>query len=471
MKEGMPNSILVRGLDAIFGDLDHQWLGKNLCIHIRNGLIESVGENLEVPEADIIDASGCVAIPGLVNCHHHFYQILTRAIPRMQNAELFPWLIDHYRVWEGIDEESVFYSSLAAMSELALTGCTLTSDHHYLFPSSASRRLIDAQFKAASEIGIRFLATRGSMSLSKSMGGLPPDSVVQSEDEILKDSQRLIEDYHDASPGAARRIALAPCSPFSVTPELMIQTARLARAYGVRLHTHLAETRDEENYCIKKFGCRPVELMEKLEWIGNDVWFAHCVCLNQSEIELFARTGAGVAHCPSSNMRLASGVAPIKELLAKQSPVGLAVDGSASNDSSDMLGEVRQALLLQRVAKGAGALTPFEALSIATAGGAKILGFEQTGSIRPGYFADIAIFRTDGLAYAGVHDPIAGLVMAGFDHRAFCVMARGNIIVRNGRLQNLDEAVVAANARVHAARLLKSACERTGIDFFQKEIA
>jgi len=457
--------ILLKNLKAAALTDSEQSGNRGIDILVDNGTIISIGKDLQAPDCEIIDGSNCVALPGLVNTHHHFYQTLTRAIPRMQNTGLFRWLKNHYKVWEGIDEEIVYYGSLTAMGELLLTGCTLTADHHYLFPESASKQLIDIQFQAAQEMGIRFLATRGSMSVGESTGGLPPDSVIQPEKEIIADSQRLIEKFHDPSPHSMQKMALAPCSPFSVSEDLMRTTAELARSYNVKMHTHLAETLDEERYCIKRFGLRPVALMQRLNWIGSDVWFAHCVHLNQSEIQLFGETGTGVAHCPSSNMRLGSGIAPIRELVKAGAPVGLAVDGSASNDTSDMLGEVRQCLFLQRVTKGAKAMKATTALSLATQGGAKLLGFENSGILAPGHTADIALFRTDSLDYAGVHDPVAGLIFAGHSHRADTVIVQGRVVVRNGRLVPDREDEIKEKTDKLAQLLLKKAEVRTGLDY------
>ena len=439
--------------------------GQTCDIEIIGNRISRIGNDLESSGATVIEGGGCVALPGLANTHHHFYQVLTRAIPRMQNVPLFPWLVDHYRVWEGLTQEAVYWSSLAAMGELLLTGCTLTTDHHYLFPGNTAGDLIDTQFKAAGQLGIRFLATRGSMSVGKSRGGLPPDHVVQSEDQILKDSIRLIDAFHDPSPDSMQRIALAPCSPFSVSEELMIETARIARRHGIRLHTHLAETLDEEKYCIRNFKCRPVELMQRLEWIGPDVWFAHCVHLSEQEIGLFGKEGCGTAHCPSSNMRLGSGIAPIRELLDAGAPVGLAVDGSASNDGSDMLGEIRQAMLLQRVLKGADALTVSEAFDLGSRGGYGILGYPDGGELRIGALADIALFRTDSLDYAGVHDPVAGLILAGDSHRAEHVIVNGRHVVNKGKLSRVSESEITESVNRIAAELLNTASRKNAIDY------
>ncbi|MBN1879977.1 8-oxoguanine deaminase [bacterium] len=461
----MTRPLLIRGLRAVFSQTYTYEQGATCDIEIKDNRISRMGSRLESSDALIIDGHSCVAIPGLANTHHHFYQVLTRAIPRMQNAPLFPWLVDHYRVWEGISQEAVYWSSLAAIGELLLTGCTLTTDHHYLFPCDTAGDLIDRQISAARKLGIRFLATRGSMSVGKSKGGLPPDGVIQTEQQILDDSIRLIETFHDPSPDSMQRIALAPCSPFSVSEELMMETARVARENNVRLHTHLAETLDEEKYCIRRFHCRPVELMRRLNWLGNDVWFAHCVHLNDEEIQLFADTGSGTAHCPSSNMRLGSGIAPIRELVAAGAPVGIAVDGSASNDGSDMLGEVRQAMLLQRVTKGADAMTVAEAFELGSKGGYRMLGFDQGGRLEVGALADIAIFRTDSLDYTGIHDPVGGLILAGDCHRAEHVFVNGKQVVTNGRLCGMDEKDIAETTNQIASELLSRAGSRNNVNY------
>jgi len=403
----------------------------------RDGVIEQVGRTEELPrEADLVlDARGMVVIPGMVNTHHHLYQTLTRVIA--QNAKLFDWLRTLYPIWARMDAEAVYVSALVGMAELLRSGCTTTSDHLYLFPNGAK---LDDEIRAAQEIGIRFHATRGAMSLGESRGGLPPDSVVEDEEAILKDMQRVIEAYHDPKPYAMCRVALAPCSPFSVTPDLMREAAAMARHYGVMLHTHLAETRDEEEYCLARFGKRPVAFAADLGWEGPDVWFAHMVHVNREEIAALARTGVGVAHCPTSNMRLASGVAPIRAMLDQGVKVGLGVDGSASNDSSHMLAEVRQAMLLQRVAlERPDALTAEEALWLATRGGAAVLGRDDIGQLAPGKAADFAAWRLDRLDYAGaLHDPVAALVFCQ-PRPADWVVVQGRVIVQEGHLLPVEE--------------------------------
>lgn len=406
-------------------------------VFVRGNVIEAVGPTQELPpEADrIIDASGMIVLPGFVNTHHHLYQTLTRALPAVQNARLFDWLQMLYPIWARLTSEVVYVSALVGLAELALSGCTTTSDHLYLFPNDVT---LDDEIRAARRLGVRFHPCRGSMSLGQSQGGLPPDSLVESEEDILADCQRVAEKYHDSSPYSMCRVAIAPCSPFSVTPALMRESAALARSYGLRLHTHVAETRDEERFCLEEFGCRPVEYMEELGWVGEDVWYAHAVHLSEAEIELLAATGTGVAHCPTSNMRLGSGIAPIKGMLDAGVRVGLAVDGSASNDSSHMLAEVRQAMLLQRVRKGADALTAEQALEMATLGGAAVLGREDIGSLEPGRAADFIGISLDRLEYAGaLHDPLGALV--------FCTpvgvdlsVIDGKVVVKEGRIAGLE---------------------------------
>jgi cytosine/adenosine deaminase-related metal-dependent hydrolase len=406
---------------------------------IRDGVIEAVAPTNELPtvmEANLVDMSGHIVLPGLVNTHHHLYQTLTRAVPAAQDATLFNWLKTLYPIWARLTPEAVYVSALTGMAELLLSGCTTASDHLYLFPNGSK---LDDEIRAAKEIGIRFHASRGSMSLGESKGGLPPDSVVENEDDILNDTQRLIQTYHDSDRGAMLRIVVAPCSPFSVTPELMKQSSALARAYGVTMHTHLAETLDEENFCLEKFGHRPVDYMETLRWVGPDVWYAHAVHVNDSEIKLMSQTGCGAAHCPSSNMRLASGIAPVKKYRAAGVKVGLGVDGSASNDGSHLLGEARQAMLLARVSGDPAGLTAREALEIATLGGAKVLGRDDVGSLAKGMCADLFAINLNRLDYAGaaVHDPVASVIFCA-PQKADYVMVNGKWVVKEGQLTSVD---------------------------------
>ncbi len=407
-------------------------------IILDGNLIDSAGPGPgpDLPGARVIDATGRVILPGLVNTHHHLYQTLTRAVPSVQNAELFEWLKSLYKIWARISDEGFYYGALVGMAEMMLSGCTTTTDHQYLFPKGTGR-ILDAQIKAGLEIGIRFHPTRGSMSLSEKDGGLPPDSVVQDEDEILADSERIVKQYHDPSPGAMTRIALAPCSPFSVTPRLMRQTADLARSLGVRLHTHLAETMDEERFCLEVFGRRPVDYLEDCGWMSGDAWLGHGIYFSDEEIRRLGHVHMGVAHCPSSNMRLGSGIARIRELLAAGVRVGLGVDGSASNDSCHMLGEARQAMLLTRVRHGAGAMTAPEALRLATMGGAECLGRDDIGSIVPGKAADLAIFDRSDIGFSGSWDP-AGSLLFCQPIRVHTLIVNGRIVVEEGRLLTVD---------------------------------
>jgi len=420
-------------------------------LFVRDGVIEQVGPTSELPAAadEVLDLSGHVVLPGLVNTHHHLYQTLTRAVPAAQDANLFHWLKTLYPIWANLTPEAIYVSTLTGLAELALSGCTTVSDHLYIFPNGCR---LDDELRAAQEIGVRFHASRGSMSLGESQGGLPPDRVVEGEDYILRDSQRLIEQYHDAGRGAMLRIVLAPCSPFSVTPDLMRQSAALARALGVRLHTHLAETVDEEQFCLEQFGHRPAAYMETLDWVGDDVWFAHSVHVNDAEIGMYARTGCGVAHCPSSNMRLASGIAPVAKFRAAGVKVGLGVDGSASNDGSHMLGEARQALLLARVLGAPDALTARQALELATLGGAAVLGRDDIGSLGPGMCADFFSIDLNRLDYAGaLHDPVAAVIFCA-PQRADYTVINGQVIVREGRVTTIDvPAVIERHNRIAKA--------------------
>ncbi len=430
-------------------------------ILIRENKIEKIARDID-PEKNgaekckIIDCSGYVVVPGFVNTHHHFYQTLTRNIPSVQNAKLFDWLVYLYEVWKNIDEEAVFYSSMTAVGELLKTGCTCTTDHHYLYPAGFRDDLMGIQFEAAEKLGIRFSPCRGSMSLSRKDGGLPPDSVVQTEDEILKDSQRVIKKYHDNSDFSMGKIILAPCSPFSVTEGLMMESVRLAREYGVRLHTHLAETADEVDYCIKTYNRRPLRLMQDLGFYGEDVSFAHGIFFNDEEIQILAETGTSIAHCPSSNMRLGSGIARVRKMLDAGINVGLAVDGSASNDTSDFLGEMRNAMLLQRVRYGADALNASDIFKMATRNGARLLNFKNIGKIQEGWAADIALFNIDKLEYAGaLSDPPAALLFAGINHQTEYTIVNGRIVVDHGTLTGFDEDEITRNANRIAFKLLK----------------
>ena len=435
------NADCIATLDATRRELRQGW------VFIRDGKIESLGSAADLPPAllhsadEVINATGHLVIPGLVNTHHHMYQSLTRAIPQVQNAELFGWLRGLYPIWAGLTPEMVHVSTQVAMAELLLSGCTTSSDHLYIYPNGVQ---LDDSIAAATDIGMRFTATRGSMSVGASQGGLPPDSVVEQEEAILQDSQRLITRYHDTSWGAMTQVALAPCSPFSVSRDLMRESAALARSLGARLHTHLAENDHDIAYTREKFHCTPAEYAQDLGWLGPDVWHAHCVKLDTEGISLYAATRTGVAHCPCSNMRLASGIAPIRKMLNAGVPVGLGVDGSASNDGAHMLNEARQALLLARVGRslepfgcdhGPAEMTARNVLEIATRGGAEVLGRSDIGHLAPGMCADLALFDQRTLPFAGgaVHDPVGSLLLCASAQAAYTVV-NGRVVVREGQL-------------------------------------
>jgi len=418
---------------------------RNQNILIKGNKIEKISKDIklsneEINDVEIIDCSHHLVIPGMINTHHHFFQTLTRNLPKAQNAKLFDWLKTLYPVWEKIDEKAIYWSTLLATAELLKTGATTTADHHYLYPSRFVGDIMGIQFDAAQEIGIRFSPSRGSMTRGESNGGLPPDSVIQGKDEVIKDMRRIIEKHHNPSPLSMRRIILAPCSPFSVDKKLMIETAKLARSYGVRMHTHLAETKEEEEYCRRTYGKRPLELMKELGWLGEDVFFAHGIWFKNDELNLLKETNTGISHCPTSNMRLGSGIARIREMIDMGITVGLGVDGASSNDTSDMLGEVRNAMLLQRIRYGPSGLTAREALRIAIKGGARLLNFLELGSIEEGKGADIVIYDMDQLQYAGsLSDPLASIVFTGFNHQTAYTIVNGKIVVRNGKLAHFDE--------------------------------
>ena len=430
-------------------------------VFVRDHRIEAIGAAAELPQTadEVIDARAHLVMPGLVNTHHHMVQSLTRAIPGVQDAELFAWLRGLYPIWAGLTPEMVRVSTQVAMAELLLSGCTTSSDHLYIYPNGVR---LDDSIEAAQAIGMRFVATRGSMSVGQSQGGLPPDRVVENEAFILKDTQRLIETYHDTSHGAMVNVAVAPCSPFSVSRALMRESAALARAHGVRLHTHLAENDHDLAYSREKFNCTPTEYAQDLGWLGDDVWHAHCVKLDDAGISLFAATRTGVAHCPCSNMRLASGIAPVRRMLDAGVPVGLGVDGSASNDAAHLVNEARQALLLARVGRalappetrtapnggrrtffgcdlGPAEMTARDALALATRGGAQVLGRPDIGHLAPGLCADLALFDLRTLAFAGgaVHDPVGALLLCASPQAAYTIV-NGRVVVREGQLTTVD---------------------------------
>ena len=449
-------TLLVRNADLVATMDDARRRIPDGGVYVVDNVIRQVDSTANLPRTadEVIDARGMVVLPGLVNTHHHLYQSLTRAVPAAQDAELFDWLRTLYPIWAGLTGEAVYVSALIALSELMLSGCTTVADHLYIYPNDST---IDDEIRAARQLGVRFHPSRGSMSLGTSKGGLPPDSVVEDEAAVLADCERVVEQHHDPDPYSMCRIVIAPCSPFSVTPDLMRDSARFARERGLTLHTHIAETHDETAFCMRKFGMRPVELMRQLEWVGPDVWWAHCVTLDQDEVAVMADTGTGVAHCPSSNMRLGSGVAPIRALVDAGARVGLAVDGSASNDSGHMLAEARQAMLLQRVERGATAMSAEEALWLGTRGGAAVLGRDDIGCLAPGMAADVIAIRLDRLAFAGAQaDPLAALL--------FCTppsvdtsVINGKVVVKGGDLLNLDLPATIAHHNELAKELLQRA--------------
>ena len=445
----MAASTLIRSADFVLTMDDQRRELTGADILLQDGKISDIGFNLSSNGAEIVDARGCVVTPGLVNTHHHLYQTLTRAVPGAQNALLFGWLKTLYPIWAHFGPEEIFVSALTGLAELALSGCTQTSDHLYLYPNGAR---LDDCIAAAQEIGLRFHPTRGAMSIGESAGGLPPDSLVEDEASILNDSIRVVDQFHDPSEGAMIRVGLAPCSPFSVSRELMRDAALLARDKGVMLHTHLAENDEDIAYSLEKFGCRPGQYAEDLGWTGPDVWHAHCVKLDGQEISLFARTQTGVAHCPCSNCRLGSGIAPVRAMRDAGVPVGLGVDGSASNDTSNMTSEARQCMLLQRVASGADAMSAREALEIATRGGADVLGRIDCGRLEPGKCADIAIWDVSGIEAAGSWDP-AALLLAG-PMKVRDLFVHGRRIVQSGHVTSLDLDRVLARQRAAVNRLM-----------------
>ena len=429
---------LIRGADYLItmDDTRRELAGADLLL--RDGVIAEIGQGLRT-EGEIVEAKGCVVTPGLVNTHHHLYQSMTRAVPGAQDALLFGWLQRLYPIWARMGPEHLFVSAQIGLAELALSGCSLSSDHLYLYPNGVQ---LEDTIHAAAELGLRFHPTRGSMSIGESDGGLPPDALVEREAAILEDCIRVVDAFHDPAEGSMCRVGLAPCSPFSVSRELMRDTALLARDKGVMLHTHLAENTEDVAYSLEKFGCRPGEYAESLGWLGDDVWHAHCVQLDGAEIDLFARTGTGVAHCPCSNCRLGSGIAPVRAMLDAGVPLGLGVDGSASNDSGNLAAEARQAMLLQRVSRGADAMSPRAALELATRGGADVLGRPDCGRLMPGKRADVAIWDVSGVHSAGSWDP-AALLLAG-PTAVRDLFVEGRQVVRDGHVTTIDLAAQVA---------------------------
>ena len=442
---------VLRAADVVLTMDDARSRLRGVDIHIKDGVIAAIGDQLDVAGARNVTVAGCVISPGLVNTHHHLYQTLTRAVPGGQDALLFGWLQTLYPIWARFGPEEMFTSAQAGLAELALSGCTMTSDHLYLYPNGSR---LDDTIAAATEVGLRFHPTRGAMSIGVSDGGLPPDALVEKEAAILEDCIRVIDAFHDPSEGAMVRVGVAPCSPFSVSRDLMREAAILARDKGVMLHTHLAENDEDIAYSLEKFGCRPGQYAEDLGWTGDDVWHAHCVKLDAQEIDLFAKSRTGVAHCPCSNCRLGSGIAPVRQMRDAGVKVGLGVDGSASNDTGNLIGEARQTLLLQRVQNGADAMSADEALFIATRGGAQVLGRSDVGQIAVGQRADIAVWDAGGVESAGSWDP-AALVLAG-PSKVRDLFVEGRHVVAGGMMTTIDLTMVIAKQNRLARALMES---------------
>jgi 8-oxoguanine deaminase len=451
---GKPDSLLIHDIHTLVLMDERDTVLRGAFLYAENGEIKLVGTRPPPGLRPKRTMSGryLVGIPGMINTHHHLYQTLTRAYPGAADASLFGWLRMLYPLWARLDEEALYVAALVGMAELMLSGCTTTADHHYVFPRGQTK-LIDAEIEAARRIGIRFHPTRGSMSVGRSRGGLPPDSLVQNEETILADSERLIFKYHDPRPGSMLQIGLAPCSPFSVTKKLMRETAELGHRHGVRLHTHLAETRDEQIYCRKQFRQRPLEFVEDAGWLADSTWIAHGIHFRPSEIARLGRAHVGVAHCPSSNMRLASGIAAVLELVRAGCPVGLGVDGSASNDSSDLLAEARQALLLHRLAHGTEALSVRQALRMATVEGARCLGRRDLGSLETHKRADVALFDLRESSYSGAGDAVSALLLCA-PTRVSTLIIEGRVVVENHQLQTLAVEQILTRHRRFAARMM-----------------
>ena len=463
------NRLLIRHIHTLVTMDDTERVVHDVDVLSEDGRITAIGKNLPAPpSADLrlLDATNCVVYPGFVNCHHHLYQTLTRNIPKVQNAKLFDWLVGLYEVWRELSEEAVEISTRVGVGELLLTGCTTTTDHFYVFPKNASRELLDVEIETARKLGIRFHPTRGSMSRGKTKGGLPPDDVVQEADEILADGDRVISKYHDPRPFSMCRVVLAPCSPFSVTTELLAETAKFARARKVQLHTHLCETLDEEAYTLQTVGMRPLEYMESTGWVGPDVWFAHGIYFNDDEIRRLAQTGTGISHCPTSNLRLGSGICPVPKLWLAGVKVGLGVDGSASNDSSNFAREMQTALLVHRIGTAVDSMPPLRVIDMATRGGAAVLGQPEIGRVEIGKAADLAVFRLDKIDYAGaMADPAAALLMCGAGPRAEYTIVAGRVLVEQGKLVGVDEEALWARANVVAEKMLSAAERKLGVSY------
>ena len=443
----MSKSLFIKKIKSLITCDNKDEVLEDVNLLIEDGKIKYIGKDIFKAD-EVIEGKDMYVYPGLINSHHHLFQTFTRNLPMVQNMELFDWLTTLYEIWKGVVSESIRYSSLIGMGELMKYGCTTCFDHHYLFPTAAEETLIDEQFNSAKELGIRFHASRGSMNLSKKDGGLPPDSVVQSIDKILYDSERVIKKYHNDNELSMSQIVLAPCAPFNVTAELMKESASLARKYNVRLHTHLAETKDEERYTMERFNMRPLEYMERLGWIGSDVWYAHGIHFNDEELKVLAKTQTGVAHCPISNMKLSSGIARIPEMIKLDIPVGLAVDGSASNDGSNLLEELRVCYLLHRLNWSNKAPTGYDILKLATKGSARVLGRNDIGTIEVGKAADMFMINSNKIEFIGAEkDPKSILGTVGLKAPVDYTIINGNVVVRNGRLTTVDEEKIVYEAR------------------------
>lgn len=467
--------LLIRNIHTLVTMGEDERIVHGVDVLVEDGRIVAIGKNLaaypgqsrpQAADVRTLDATNCVVYPGFVNCHHHLYQTLTRNIPKVQNAKLFDWLIGLYEVWRELSEEAVEVSTRVGVGELLLTGCTTTSDHFYVFPKRASRELLDVEIETARKLGIRFHPTRGSMSRGRSKGGLPPDDVVQDPEEILADCDRIIAKFHDPNPFSMCRIVLAPCSPFSVTTELLAETAKYARSKKVQLHTHLCETKDEEEYCLKNLGMRPLDYMESTGWVGSDVWYAHGIYFNDAEVARLAKTQTGISHCPTSNLRLGSGICPVPKMLDAGVKIGLGVDGSASNDSSNFAREMQSALLVHRVGTAVDAMPPIRVLEMATQGGAAVLGQPEIGSVEVGKAADLAVFRLDKIDYAGaMADPAAAILMCGAGPRTEYTIVNGRVLVERGKLVGVDEEALWERANRVAEKMLSAAEKTTGMKY------
>ena len=436
----MSRELLIKNIRWLVTCNDQNEVLENVSMLVRDGVIVQIGQIGDIKVDEVIDATDMILYPGLINTHHHLYQTFSRNLPQVQHMELFPWLKYLYEIWKNLEEENIYYSSMTGMGELLKSGCTTILDHHYVFPQGKSDRFLDVQFAVADELGARFHATRGSMDLSVKDGGLPPDSVVQTVDKIMYDSEAAVKKFHDPSRYAMHQVALAPCSPFSVSEELLRQTAIVARQLGVRMHTHLAETKDEERYLLERLGMRPLEYMESLGWIGEDVWYAHGIHFTDEELQRMAKTKTGVAHCPISNMKLSSGIAQIPRMLELGVPVGLAVDGSASNDGSNMLEELRVGYLLHRLNNSVTAPTGADLLKIATRGSASVLGRDDLGYLAPGMAADFFMINSNRLEMIGTLQDVAAMpATVGFKGSVDYTVVNGRVVVKDGRLVNVDE--------------------------------